>query len=264
TVLHIPLLLMLVGIILRGTAFTFRYYDIGEGEGRGPWTAFFRGGSVMVPMMFGHMVAAMSRGRFSAEPTSVYDAYIHPWVGWFPFATGLFVTALFAWIAAVFLVGEERAERKAPAAARARRWTVLLVPLSGAVTLTAWLEGVPWLVDALRSPLLYGVAILALGSTLVLWRLLDSERLWTVRALAGAVVTSVLAGYWGAVYPTAVQLEGGASIGWHEAAAPNATMNALAVTLIAASLLILPGLAWLYRLFKTPNPEDRGGPVQPS
>jgi len=60
-------------------------------------------------------------------------------------------------------------------------------------------------------------------------------------------------GYFGVDLRTAVHLDDGTRILWHLEAAPEATMRALAGALVVASVLVLPGLFWLYRLFKQPR-----------
>ena len=275
TKLHIPLLLMLAGIILRGTAFTFRYYDLEPDPAtQRMWSALFRVGSLMVPMLFGALAAALSRGRIPVNADEgVYASYVAPWVGVFPFLTGVFVTSLFSWLAAVFLVGETQALRgrgeiEGPAEAElpeagadfelhasmvrvARKATVVLVLAGALVSGSAYLEGVPWLIQSPPRPLAWvSVAAATLG-VVALFRLLASRRVWTLRVLAGMVATAVVTGYFGAVYPVAVERTGGANLTWPAAAAGTSTMNAMATALVIASALILPGLAYLYRLFKS-------------
>lgn len=255
THLHIPLVLMLVGIVLRGTAFTFRYYDVpGEDHGESDrlWTFLFRAGSVMVPFVFGHLAAAMSRGRLLAEPAGVWESYLAPWLGWFPLACGLFTVVLFAWLAAVFLVGEQVPKRRAQWVSRARRWTVYIVVSGGSVSLAAAIEGVPWFADLTHRPLVFVFVVGATISVLLLWPSLSRGSIWWTRVLAGATVLCILGGYFGAVYPTAIELQGHAPITWHEAIAGEATLTAMASALVFGSMLILPGLAFLYRLFKLP------------
>ena len=68
--LHIPLTLMLVGIVLRGSAFTFRsHYGPGHGEARGEaarasqhWGRVFAIASVGTPVLLGLCVGALASG----------------------------------------------------------------------------------------------------------------------------------------------------------------------------------------------------------
>ena len=53
TALHVPLALMLVGIVLRGSAFTFRTYDRDDAHSRRLWGRTFAIASVITPVMLG-------------------------------------------------------------------------------------------------------------------------------------------------------------------------------------------------------------------
>lgn len=50
--LHIPLVLMLVGIIARGTAFTFRHYDAVKDEWQTVYTQIFYYSSLLTPFFW--------------------------------------------------------------------------------------------------------------------------------------------------------------------------------------------------------------------
>ena len=50
--LHIPLVLMLLGIIARGTAFTFRHYDAVKDDWQGVYTQIFYYSSLLTPFFF--------------------------------------------------------------------------------------------------------------------------------------------------------------------------------------------------------------------
>ena len=52
-VLHIPLMLVLLGIIFRGTAFTFRHYDVVHDETHRYYTFLFKVSSIVTPFFFG-------------------------------------------------------------------------------------------------------------------------------------------------------------------------------------------------------------------
>ncbi len=257
TYLGIPMLIMLGGIVIRGTAFTFRYYDVDEDRAtERVWSALFRIGSLIVPLLFGHLAAAMSRGQLPQAPKGVLDAYFAPWLGWFPLATGIFTTVIFAWLAAVFLTGELSGEARKSMVRKARWLTLGTVVSGGVVSFTALLEGVPWFLDGFGKPAVYAAVVCATVAVVCLWFNLPSAHAWRTRIFTGAVVTSILGGYWGAVYPVGLELRERAPLTWHAAAAPTASLDALAWALVVAALLVLPALVWLYKLFKgaTPDP----------
>ena len=109
------------------------------------------------------------------------------------------------------------------------------------------------LVVAVVDPVGLGAVLGATVGLGLLWRVLSTERFWTQRMLAGAILGLVLLGYWGVEPGTAVRLSDDTRLLWRAEAAPEATLRALSTALVGASLLILPGLFWLYRLFKTPS-----------
>ena len=62
TVLHIPLSLMLIGIVLRGSAFTFRTYDDEHDAAQRRWGRIFAIASVLTPLLLGMCVGAIASG----------------------------------------------------------------------------------------------------------------------------------------------------------------------------------------------------------
>ena len=253
TYLHIPLLIMLTGIILRGTAFTFRYYDIEKDPASQKlWAILFRSGSIIVPMAFGHLVASLSRGRLPVAHESVWTSYWAPWLGGFPFALGIFTTILFAWIASLFLLGEVSEEERPLWVKRSQYWTTALVIGGVGVAIFGWIEEVKWLTALNRTPLALATLWLASLVVVLIWKQLTTHNTWLIRILVGMVVTLILAGYWGAHFPSIVELSDGSNITWHETMAPKPTLDALAATLVCTSVLILPGLFYLFKLFKLP------------
>src|SRR5262245_9729994 len=67
TTLHAPLSLMLIGIVLRGSAFTFHHYDDSEHRRRRLGRAFAIP-SVATPVFLGTVVGALAAGRAAPRP----------------------------------------------------------------------------------------------------------------------------------------------------------------------------------------------------
>src|ERR1044072_1800 len=102
--LHIPLTLMLIGIVLRGSAFVFQSY--GGGGGR-----VFATASLVTPVLLGISVGAVASGDVGRGTGDGFSAsYIAPWLTPFGIAGGLFALACFAFLAAVYLTLEARDE----------------------------------------------------------------------------------------------------------------------------------------------------------
>src|SRR5690349_9215424 len=67
-VLHIPLMIVLLGIILRGTAFTFRHYDIHGYRSHKYYSLAFKASSFITPMFLGITLGAMILGKITFDP----------------------------------------------------------------------------------------------------------------------------------------------------------------------------------------------------
>src|SRR5215210_4120457 len=62
TTLHVPLTLMLIGVVLRGSAFTFRTYDSQRDAVQQRWGTAFAIASVITPVLLGMCVGAIASG----------------------------------------------------------------------------------------------------------------------------------------------------------------------------------------------------------
>src|SRR5687767_10332630 len=110
TVLHIPLTLMLIGIVLRGSAFTFRTYDSHRDDVQRRWGRVFAVASAITPVLLGICIGAIAQGRVSNASTGAHpvNVFFLSWYTPFAFSVGLLTLALFAYLAAVYLTVEAR------------------------------------------------------------------------------------------------------------------------------------------------------------
>ncbi|MGB8932667.1 MAG: cytochrome d ubiquinol oxidase subunit II, partial [Anaeromyxobacteraceae bacterium] len=101
--LFVPLVLLLVGIVFRGAAFTFRAYDRPDDRVRAWWGLLFSAASVLAPLVLGAIVGALASGRLDA---SARGGAPLAWLTPFPVVVALFAAAVFAWLAATYLAVE--------------------------------------------------------------------------------------------------------------------------------------------------------------
>ena len=100
--LHVPLTLMLIGIVLRGSTFMFQSY----GGGGRRVVAY---ASLVTPVLLGVAVGAIASGATSVPAGVTFvEGYVRPWLTAFALAIGLFALACFAFLAAVYLTVEAR------------------------------------------------------------------------------------------------------------------------------------------------------------
>ena len=253
TFLHLPLLLMLIGVVFRGSAFAFRSYDP-HNERSGPtWGLVFSISSLLTPILLGISLGTIASGRLGGTPANFREAYVDPWLAPFPLAVGLFALALFAFLAAVYLTLEtlDRDLREdfrlrslaAGAFVGIMALVVFLLAENGAPALRARMVGSPWTV-----PLQVATAIAALVAYGALWK-----RRFRVARYAVIVQASLILWGWAmAQFPNLIM----PNVTIQGTAGPEATLQLLAVALIAGVVLLLPSFAYLLRVFKTGLPEQ--------
>ncbi len=271
TYLHIPLLGVLLGIVARGAAFTFRHYDP-EPSGLGWWYSFaFRVGSLLTPLCIGLIMASIASGtlatldsleslRSPGSPAAqaelgFYEVFIAPFNTWFAWMTGLFVCTLFAFQGAALLAAEN-ATRAAPLPyLRIARYAHLAAMLSGGlVFLSAYLENLPWFYGMLASPLSLGCMLLATLLIPVVARAFQRGLPWTLRLATGAQVSAILVGFFAAQFPVLVRIAP-VNVTFPKAAAPAPMLAQLIVALVVGLALIVPSTVYLIRIYKRrPDP----------
>jgi cytochrome d ubiquinol oxidase subunit II len=249
--LHIPLVLMLTGIIARGTAFVFRHYDAVDDHMQWWYNRIYISSSFITPLFLGIIAASAVSGYIDRAAPDFLHAYVLSWLNPFCIGVGLFTVALCGFLASVYLVGEaENEEDRLRFVRKAKNLNIVAVIIGGIVFAIAEIEGIPlrhWIGSTW-----FGVVAVVLASLSlpVLWYGLN--RGWSnwIRVLAGFEVTMILIAISSAHFPDFVIVKNGTNLSLATASAPSKTMEALGWALILGSLLILPALFYLFYSFK--------------
>jgi len=247
TALHIPITLLLIGIVLRGTSFTFRTYDVQRDDVQRRWSLVFSIASIITPILLGTILGAIASGTIRVEDGMVTTGFFRSWLAPFPFAVGLFALALFAFLAAVYLTLETR-DRELQEDFRWRALvsgvvvgllalTVFVLAKTGAPTVRAGISRSWWALG-----LHFLTAIFAIGVFFGLW----TRRYRLARLCAAAQVTMILLGWAFAQYPHLVEPD----LTITSAGAPHITLELLLAALIAGAILLFPSYYYLFRIFK--------------
>lgn len=255
TYLHIPLLLVLLGIVLRGSAFAFRHYDAVRDRSESYYTFLFRLSSVLTPLFLGIVVGAVILGRIDPGAANFYDAYIGPWLNWFCVAVGVFTVCLFALLAAVYLTGETRDREEQRLFMRlARGLSFAAVIAGGLVFPAADRYGLPLFGMFSAEPVAVGAVTIATVALPLLWRsLIAGSVLWS-RVLAVVQVVLILGAWFYVQYPVVVRVADGDHLTFANTAAPYASLLQLVLALVVGSCIIFPSLYFLFRTFKFSRP----------
>ena len=129
-VLHIPLTVMLIGIVLRGSAFTFRAYDATDSMVQRQWGRIFAVSSTITPVLLGMCVGALVSGALAVPTEASFVArFITPWWSTFTLTIGGLGLAVFAFLAAVYLTAEVHDESLAEDFRGMALWAALAVGL---------------------------------------------------------------------------------------------------------------------------------------
>lgn len=247
TALHIPITLLLIGIVLRGTAFTFRTYDVQRDDIQRRWSLVFSIASIITPILLGTTLGAIASGTIRVENGVVTSGFFNSWLAPFPFAVGFFALALFAFLAAVYLTVEAE-DRELQEDFRRRALiagvvvgvlalTVFVLSGTGAPTVRAGISRTSW---ALGLHAL--TALAAVGAFFTLW----TRRYKLARICTAAQVTLILLGWAFAQFPNVVEPD----MTLWSAAAPQITLQLLLGALVAGALLLFPSYYYLFRIFK--------------
>src|SRR3954465_9301571 len=81
--LHIPLLIMLIGIIARGTAFVFRHYDAIKDNMQVVYNRIYVLSSFITPLFLGVIAGSVTSGHINHQSATFSEAYIYGWLNWF-------------------------------------------------------------------------------------------------------------------------------------------------------------------------------------
>jgi cytochrome bd ubiquinol oxidase subunit II len=242
TYLHIPLTLMLIGVVLRGSAFAFRTYASEELRNR--WGFIFATTSVITPVLLGICIGAISAGHIPSSITTFHDAFIAPWLAPFPVCVGILTLALFAQLAAVYLTLETSDQLLIEDFRKRALWTSIAVILLAVLTyLIAAKDARSFFITLHLSgwQIKFGAAALALGNFIALWK--RSYRIARFCSAGEAIL--ILWGWAFAQFPFLV-----APLTTIADAAPPATLQLLLMGLVAGAILLFPSFYYLFRVFK--------------
>jgi cytochrome bd ubiquinol oxidase subunit II len=138
TALFWPLHLVLIGIVLRGSAFVFRAYGAPTAAAQAAWGHIFGAASAVSPILLGMCLGAISTGAIGVVGGTVSIQSGSAWRAPFPAATGILALLLCAYLAAVYLAWESRGDLQADFSRRAFGRARVLGAAQVVVLLAGW------------------------------------------------------------------------------------------------------------------------------
>ena len=249
TALHIPLTLMLVGIVLRGTAFVFRTYDDQSDKTHLRWSRVFAIASIITPIMLGITLGSVASGSIliNVDTGIVETDFISSWFAPFPFAIGFFTLTLCALLAAVYLTLEtNNSSLQEDFRGRALIAAVSVGVMAG-ISFLLSAEGAPSIRKGLGNSiwsipfhLLTGaVAICAIWS---IWK----RYFRLARVLVPIQVTLIIFGWGLAQFPYLIA----PNLTFSNTAAPDSVLRPLFIVVVIGGVMLVPAFWYLYTVFK--------------
>jgi cytochrome d ubiquinol oxidase subunit II len=247
--LHIPITCALVGIMLRGAAFTFRAYGIQPTEVRERWGRVFAWSSVATPVFLGATLAALATGAIAVRGGQVESGFFAGWLLPFYWLVGLFTLVLFAMLAAVYLTGETDGELREDFRRRALIAETVAAILAALVLWRASADA-SLLFEALLSsgwtlPVQGATFLAAVATIVALW----TRRFRLARLSVAAQVALVVLGFGFAMDRHLILPD----LPIAAAGARPEVIPPLLGALGIGSAILLPSLGYLFRVFKRAN-----------
>jgi len=239
------LLLVLLGIVLRGSSFVFRAYFAGDARTQLYWGRVFSISSSLTPFFLGMVIGAISNGSAAASSRGFWFGVA--WLASFPLLVGLLSLSLFAYLAATYLA-VEAPDRELQDDFRQRAL------ISGGVSVFAAIltyllasSSAPGIREGLASSALSGAAELgAVFSAFFAFRNLMLRRYRRARVAAAAQVGLVVIGWAGAQFPYLFRPD----VTVFNSAAPANVLWDLLLACGAGVVVLFPSLYLLFRVFK--------------
>ena len=255
TALHIPLTLMLFGIVLRGTAFVFRTYDDQSETTHLRWSRVFAIASIITPIMLGVTLGAVASGTIhvNIETGHVDTDFISSWLTPFPFAIGFFTLALCGLIAAVYLTLEtDDPELREDFRIRALI-AAFSVGLMAGICFLLSAEGAPSIRRGLGNsvwsiPFHFLTGAVSIWTIWSIWR----QHFHLARVLVPIQVVLIILGWGFAQYPYLVS----PNLTFSNTAAPNSVLRPILIIVVIGVIILVPAFWYLYAVFKGKSRTD--------
>lgn len=249
--LHIPLIIMLMGIIARGTAFVFRHYDAVKDEMQYVYNRVYIASSFITPLFLGIIAGSVISGHIDHKANTFMDVYVYSWFNMFSIGVGFFVVALCGFLASIYLIGEAENENdRLRFINKARHMNIVAVVCGGLVFMAAYIDHIPLLDWIIFNNVGLIAMIAATASLALLWYLIYLGKALILRPLAAFQVTMIMLAISYEHFPDFIITSNGRNYSLLDDHAPEKTLDALGIALVIGSFFILPALFYLYYSFQ--------------
>jgi cytochrome d ubiquinol oxidase subunit II len=245
--LAVPIFLILLGIVLRGSSYVFRAYFTGSVRTQLYWGKVFSISSSITPLFLGIVIGAISSNGVLVKDDVSENGFLGTWFHPFPLIVGLLSLSLFAYLSACYLT----IETDDPALQNDFRNRSLF---SGFVSLMAAFatyvvagNAAQGIRDGLsRAPYVWLIEVGGAIAALVAFQALWTRHYQRARIAAAAQVALIVFGWGVAQYPYLVRHE----LTIYKSAAPTNIVSDLLIAVAMGAVVLIPSLILLLLVFK--------------
>lgn len=251
--LFLPFSLALIGIVLRGAAFIFRYYAPQSMRQFARWWGrLFSITSLLTPFFLGVSAAAVASGQLLAPDGSAQALRLTALLTPFAIVIGLMAVALCASLAAVYLTVEAKNQQDNELAERYRRDALIAGAVTAVLgTLGLWLSinEAPLLWQGMLTralPVVVATMLISLATAAALF-----YRHYQVARVLIVAEAAFLLGSWGlSQYPYIIPPQFTIANSANE---PSVILT-LIIAIACGLVILIPSLYYLFSVFKLPYP----------
>jgi len=247
--MFIPITIMLMGIIARGTSYSFRNGDKVKDELKKLDKVIYIVSSIITPFFIGVIGACIYSGKTVLASGSFSERYVYNWMGLFPLSIGLLTVVVCAYLASLYVMGNKNYGNDRFMIKSQAFMLTLSIPF---ILMLANIGAIGDGFDLLKNLIgIQGilVAIIIIGMTIAIWIIINSEETKWLRLFAAAQVILIQLVLFndfhrGILHSLIKKGDQGTIL------SSGLTIHVLAITLMAATLLIIPALGYLIYTFE--------------
>ena len=245
--LAVPLFFILLGIVLRGSAYVFRHYFTGSIRTQLYWGKIFSISSSLTPFFLGIVIGTISSDAVLVKDGISENGFVRTWFHPFPLSVGVLSLSLFTYLSACYLT----IETDDPALQNDFRNRALVsgfVSIVAAVFTYIMAKDSAWEIRAglLQAPSAWLVEAGAAIAACVAFQSLWSRSYLRARIAAAAQVAFIVIGWGIAQFPYLVRPE----LTISNSSSPTNVVSDLLIAVAAGAIVLIPSLAVLFRVFK--------------
>ena len=257
--LAMPIFLILLGIVLRGSSYVFRAYFTGSVRTQLYWGKVFSISSSITPLFLGVVIGAISSNAVLVHDGVSENGFLRTWFHPFPLIVGVLSLSLFAYLSACYLTIETNdAALQNDFRNRALFSGFVSLMAAFATYIIAGDSAKPIRDGLTHAPHVWLIELGAAIAALVAFQALWSRSYLRARIAAAAQVALIVVGWGVAQYPHLVRPE----LTIDNSAAPSNILSDLDIAVAVGAVVLIPSLILLLLVFKTNRNRYQPPPTQ--